>query len=121
MDIDQYFKVDQALRDAWVRRETRFNAYTVAYWANLMDSVPEVNKYLLQKVDILTARVEFICPNNHPTASMKFGEEIPRLTVCHVCGEEFHPSLLDSNIVFWFSELPQIEVVKKKVPQLILI
>ncbi|MGU3471904.1 hypothetical protein ACLBWT_12220 [Paenibacillus sp. D51F] len=120
MDYNQYFAIDQALHEARLRREMRFNAYSVAYWAGLSNEVQEVNKYLLQKVGtILTSRIEFICPNNHPTSSIKFGEEIPVYATCHVCGEEFQPSLLESNIAFWFKELPQIEVAKKKVQQLV--
>lgn len=120
MDFSQYFMIDQALHDAWSRRETRFNAYAVAYWAGLMNEVPEINRYLLQKVGMtLKARVEFICPHNHPTASIEFGEEVPKYAVCHVCHEEFHPSILESNIVFWFNQLPEIKEVKKKVQYLV--
>lgn len=102
MGID-FFAIEDALKEAYYRGEKRFNAYTVAFWANQSD-IPAVNKYLLTKDGtVLDAKIEFLCENNHPTASIKFGDSIPKHATCHVCQEEFSPSLDFSNIVFNFS------------------
>ncbi|MFJ7941141.1 hypothetical protein ACIQYG_22000 [Peribacillus sp. NPDC096622] len=103
MGID-FFKVEDALKEAYMRGETRFNAYTVAFWSNQSD-ILAVNNYLLSKNgNVLEARIEFLCDeNNHPTGSIKFGEKIPPSITCHICQNEFIPSLEFSNIIFNFS------------------
>jgi hypothetical protein len=119
-----YFAIDDVLKEAYLRGEKRFNAYTVAYWANQPD-VKAVNKYLLTKNgNVLTSRIEFLCKeNNHPTASISFGERIPGHATCHVCGDEFIPSIEHSNIVYYFTSQPPIETTtdrQKKKLQLVL-
>lgn len=112
-----YFAIDSALKEALHRKERRFNAYTVAYWANQSDAT-EVNRYLLSKVGIvLWARVEFLCPNGHLTESIEFGEKVPSIAECHICREEFVPSLDESNIVFGFKPVVLETAVVKKTPQ----
>lgn len=103
MGPDEYFAVDIALHDAHQRGAGRFNAYTVAYWAQVSD-VSAVNRYLLSKVGIqLWANIEFICPNDlTPTAPIAFNSPVPDEVQCHVCGDFFTPDLDDTNIVFGF-------------------
>lgn len=116
MRVDTY-AVDKVLENLAVREEKRFNAYQIARLSKQED-VEQVNDYLLYKAQgpyaILSAKIETLCPENHPDAQFEFGESLPDYEIeCYVCGEEYIPDINFSHLVFYFTK-DYLENVKKK-------
>lgn len=117
MGFDTY-AVDKVLETLAIKEEKRFNAYQVAHLSNQED-VDQVNDYLLYKAQgpfaVLTAKIEILCPENHPDAQFQLGEPLPDYEIeCYVCGEEYIPDINRSHLVFYFTD-QYLENVKKKV------
>jgi len=99
-----------ALQDAY-----RFNAYQIAALSH-EDDIVTVNRYLMSKVQfgVLNAKLEFLCPDNHPDFEIEIGRTFPdNLRECRICDEEYIPDLESSHIVFYFDQRYIADVKKK--------
>jgi hypothetical protein len=117
MGLNDFSNIDRVLEELALKDEYRFNAYQVASLSNEID-VDSVNEYLLYKTHpkfgILEAKIETICPENHPDKHFDFGEALPDGEVeCRICDESYTLNPYNSHIVFYFKDKYKKEVKKK--------